>query len=196
MNDPNSRFVRQEGNTVDGDVAGGNIYKYYPEKKTTLRTLAENYKVEVEEDCNQQQFIEELQDYMERVPGHEQRNLEDKLISANRVDLLTDAKLLKEKFAKKLHRHTFSPSAQKLFVHILAKIKCTFKLKINPMINEGQPFKFIDNAIYHEIVESIYSEVGNSQLGIDMDYILGMLYYLTGNCYIEWDKHDYLPPCK
>ena len=147
----------------------------------------ENYRHEIEQDNNHQEFIDELQDYMKRVPGIEQRNLEEKLLAAKRDDLVVNAKHLKEQFTKKIYKHTFSPTAQNIFVHILAKINSCFRLRIKPLIHENSSPRTVDEAIYKEIVECIYMDVGNSELSINMDDIHGMLFYLTGNCYIEWD---------
>ena len=179
--------VRQEKNIVGGNMVGGDFISI-PEPKTPLRKMAESYRLEVERNPAQQEFIEELQDYMKRVPGHEQRNLEKKLSAAKRDDLIANAILLKEKFTKKLYKHTFSPEAQRIFVHILAKINSSFQLKIKPIIRENESSRLVDKAIYDEIVEVIYNEVGSSELEINIDDIHGMLYYLTGNCYIEWEK--------
>lgn len=187
-------LVNQEGNNVAGDMAGRDLTRVshttilQSDTKTPLKIMAEKYRRKIEQDCVQQEFIEELQDYMKRVPGHEQRDLEHKLSAAKRDDLIANAKRLKEKFAKKLYKHTFSPMAQKIFVQILSIINSSFHLKIKPMIRENKSSRLVDNAIYDEIVNSVYSEVGNSELEIDMDHIHGMLYYLTGNCYIEWEK--------
>ncbi len=187
MSDDHRPEVLQRNNTAGGNIVGRDLIAL-PEIKTPLRRMAENYRREVKKDSAQQEFIEELQDYMKRVPGHEQRNLEQKLSAAKRDDLITNAKFLKEKFSKKLYKHTFSPMAQNIFVHILAMINSSFQLKIKPMIRESKSSRLVDKAIYDDIVEAIYFEVGNSELEINMDDIRGMLYYLTGNCYIEWEK--------
>jgi hypothetical protein len=187
MSDDHLPTVRQDNNVVGGHMIGGDFISF-PEIKTPLTRMVESYRLEVDQNHAQQEFIEELQDYMKRASGHEQRNLEQKLSAANRVDLIPGAKILKEKFAKKLYKHTFSPVAQNIFVHILSMINCSFQLKIKPMINENKPPSLVDKAIYDEIVQTIYFQVGISELGINMDYIHGMLYYLTGNCYIDWEK--------
>jgi len=185
--------VRQNNNTVGGHNAGGDVnvsenvnFNILPEKKSPLRIMVENYCSEIEQSGEKKEFIEELQDYMKRVPGRDQRSLTDKLLAAQREDLVDNALLLKEKFSKKLYKHTFSPSAQKIFVHILSMINSSFHLKIKPLIHEDKPSSVVDKAIFDEIIREIYCEVGNSELDINMDYIHGMLYYLTGNCYINW----------
>ena len=38
------------------------------------------------------------------------------------------------------------------------------------------------------LIQIIYNDIGNSKLGIDADEIRGMIFYLTGNCHLEWDK--------
>lgn len=187
MSDDQLPGVRQDRNIAGGNIVGRDLISL-SETKTPLKEMAESYCLEVEKDCAQKEFIEELQDYMKRVPGHEQRNLEQKLSTAKRDDLVPNAKILKEKFAKKLYKHTFSPVAQKIFVHILSMINCSFQLKIKPLIYENRPPSEVDRAIYDEIVQAVYFEVGNSELEINMDYIQGMLFYLTGNCYIDWGK--------
>jgi hypothetical protein len=187
--DDNEISRLQENNVVGGDMAAGDIHKNYnlPAPHSPLRVMAENYRHEIEQDNNHQEFIDELQDYMKRVPGIEQRNLEEKLLAAKRDDLVVNAKHLKEQFTKKIYKHTFSPTAQNIFVHILAKINSCFRLRIKPLIHENSSPRTVDEAIYKEIVECIYMDVGNSELSINMDDIHGMLFYLTGNCYIEWD---------
>jgi len=178
--------VNQSYNNVAGHLVAGDLKVVY-EVKTPLRVMAEEYRNEIENSDIQKEFIEELQDYMKRVPGNDQRDLEQKLTAANRRDMIIDAKLLKEKFAKKLYRHTFSPNAQAIFVHILAVIRSSFQLKVLPLIRESKTPYEIDSTIYDSIIEVIYNQVGNSELDINMDHIRGMLYYLTGNCYINWE---------
>ncbi|MEW6602725.1 MAG: ABC-three component system protein [Nitrospirota bacterium] len=167
--------VQQDNNIVGGNIVGGN-YISLPEIKTPLRKMAENYRIENEQKGHQKEFIEELQDYMRRVPGHEQRNLEEKLISAKREDLLSSAIFLKERFAKKLYKHTFSPIAQNIFVHILSMINSSFQLKIKPLICEDKPASEVDKAIYNEIIQTVYFEVGNSELGIIHSVIINCVY--------------------
>ena len=181
-----TKQVIQNNNSVGGHLVAGDL-QIINEVKTTLRVMAENYRNEIQNSDLQKEFIEELQDFMKRVPGRDQRDLEQKLTAAKRVDMITDAKLLKEKFAKKLYRHTFSPNAQVIFVHILSVIRTCFQLKVLPLIRESKAISEIDTAIYNCIIEVIYNQVGNSELDINMDHIHGMLYYLTGNCYINWE---------
>jgi len=180
------RKVTQLGNRVKGDLIAGNKIVHESEK-TPLRVMLENYRKEIEDSENLTEFIEELQDYMKRTLGPEQRDLEQKLLAAHRQDLINNAKLLKENFSKKLYKHTFSPKAQLIFVHIMAIIKNCFNMKILPMLRESKPISEIDRAIYDCILEDIYKQVGYSELELTMDHVHGMLYYLTGNCYINWD---------
>ena len=189
MDDDKQLIVHQEKNTAGGGIAARDIVNVnLPETRSPLKVMAEDYRHEVDRDNNHQEFIDELQNYMQRIISPKQRNLEQKLLAAKRDDLVITAKHLKEQFTKKLYKHTFSPTAQNIFVHILAKINSCFRLKIKPLIYEEHSPRSIDEAIYKEIVENIYSEVGNSELSINMDDIQGMLFYLTGNCYIEWNK--------
>jgi hypothetical protein len=187
-----SNKVKQTGNVILGDNAGRDIHKntnIYNTDTSALRRRSDELVEKYVQDAEFKGFIEKLQKYLTPAEGQKKvRNLEEKLQAGNRGDLVEEALKLKEDFSKKIHKNQFSEQAQELFAHILAQINSYFNSKIRPLILKDTPSIEIDKLIYEELVMKIYDDVGTCKLDIDTQDIKGMLYYLTGNCHLEWDK--------
>jgi len=187
-----SNKVKQVANIIHGDNAGRDIHKstnIYNTDTSALRRRSEELNDLYCKDPEYKGFIEKLQKYLTPAEGQKRsRNLEEKLRTGNRDDLVEEALRLKENFSKKIHKNQFSEQAQELFAHILAQINSFFNSKIRPLILSDAPAEHIDKLIYDELVIKIYDDVGNCKLDIDTEEIKGMLFYLTGNCHLEWDK--------
>jgi hypothetical protein len=110
--------------------------------------------------------------------------LEAKLDAAGREDLTRYAIELKEKFHKKLTKDQLSTSRQQAYVQILSYIRTSFLGKVRPLISSGDQVA-VDQEI-HNIVVDIYGQVSETLYDITTEHILGMLYYLTGKCHLEW----------
>jgi hypothetical protein len=177
------------GNTVDGDLAGGNIYNTYQitGPQTALREMALRFREECAEDERLAHFIEQLQHFVSRATLEPTRDLEAKLVAGGRADMVDEALELKEHFVKKLTRLQFSEQAQEIFAHILSKIHAYFSLYVKPQLLEGVSRSEIDGMIYSKLLTPIHDETGSSPLRLDLRDLQGMLYFLTGNCHIRWD---------
>lgn len=194
MADSKKMKIEQKNVTVtNGDNAAGNINKktinhYGP--SSTLKRLSEELNESYASDEDYKGYIEKLEKYLTYAEGQQNvRDLEEKLRAGNREELIQEAKKLKERFSMKISRNQFSDQAQTLFAHILAKINSFFNSKVKTLINEDKPASDIDSLIYDELVTSIYDDVGDCGLDIDTEDIRGMLFYLTGNCHLEWEKN-------
>jgi hypothetical protein len=166
---------------------GNNYYNQDELNKMPLRRVVLRCIKEMENDKDYCGFIEKLASYMTEVSGPI-IGLEEKLKKGNRLDLLENALLLKESFAKCLTREQLAPSMQEAYVHILSCIRTIFFHKVRPLIQTSTSSIVIDKAIYDDIVMSIYTQISDiRELNHTMDDILGMLYFLTGNCHINWE---------
>ncbi|MHC1712357.1 MAG: ABC-three component system protein [Solidesulfovibrio sp.] len=154
--------------------------------KSGLRQTLEMLQGKIASEPGAGRFIEELSDYMRPRTEREITGLEKKLKDGNREAQVSDAEFLKLKFIKKLVKDELSESVQKAYANILAYINTIFAMKIAPEIQNGESHKHIDAQIYQEIIYPIYQDVSIADIGISPDHIRGMLYYLTGNCYIKW----------
>ena len=177
----------QEGNIAGGDIAGRDIthkHSYNLNPPSTLRELAAKLRLEDEREA-QPGFISQLQHYTKPHSHGPTRDLEQKLRDASRIDLLIDGLQWKEQFSKKLIKLQFSLQAQELFVHILSKIHTFFVLNVRPRVLDGASRTEVDSFIY-TLIEELYAEVGNSELDITMIDLHGMVYFLAGNCHLDW----------
>ncbi len=183
--------VKQSGNTAHGDVVGRDktvTNNYFSKDVSALRRRSQELKDLYKNEPEFKGFIEKLEKFMTNAEGDKKsRTLEEKLKSGKRDDLVIEAKTLKERFSKKISKHQFSEQAQELFAHILAQINTFFNSKVRPLIAQGVDSSEIDSLIYEELIKDIYNDVGDGSLNIDMQDIKGMLFYLTGNCHLEWD---------
>lgn len=175
-------------NTALGDIAGGNIskntYMVQPEK-SPLKAKLEKLSQDCLNDINFKQYISDLLHYTTSVHPDKQIDLKAKLEMANRADEYVDALFLKEQFAKRLYKNGLSEQAQDAYVHILSKLKSDFQLKIKPRIKEDASLTEIGDCL-HQIVTEMYGELAGTPLEQDIGSVRGMLYFLTGNCHIEW----------
>lgn len=176
---------------IGKDLIGGDQHNYNIELppidyETVVRGL-ERFQEMTEGDEDFQYFIERLEFFTNDKRRSAVIGLENKLIKGGRGDLVDDAIEKKDHFAKRLSRSQLNPRRQWIYLYILQKIKATFDSSIRPLIKSKAGSEVIDVAIYHYIVDRVYSEVIGSDSTIDQDTISGMLYFLTGKCHLVWD---------
>lgn len=182
--------IEQSGNeVVNGNIVGRDLNINQTAPKETNREIQKLYqrlKGGESTDSNSA-FCDELNHYLSLQPEIDIRGLDAKLIESNRSDLLFIAKQMKEKATKTIMRRQTSRTAQRIFVIILDQIHFDFILKVTPLIQEGQDRVVVDKKIA-EIINEIYESLGDNLLELSTKDILGLLFFLGGNCHIRWDK--------
>jgi hypothetical protein len=187
--------VNQSEIDAGGDVIAGNkITKNYYDSPTifnedlTLKRLLAEHEREKELDCEYREFSDQLNKFFSKKITQKQRNLESKLIDGNREYLIEYAMDAKERFTKKVQKYGLYKSAQDVFTYLLTNIRSAFMQEVCSMIQSGD-FKNhqIDEIVTEKIIKPFLYTVQHSSLNIDQDELYGVLYFLTGNCYIEWD---------
>ncbi|CAN7212849.1 ABC-three component system protein [Variovorax paradoxus] len=116
------------------------------------------------------------------------RGLESKLKAGFREDLIFEAVELKERAAKLIMRWQTSPVTQDIITHVLAKIHGEFMLAVRPAIEACESRQQVDELIRTKVVSPTCEMLGDNDLGITMIDVVGLLFYLGGNCHIRWDK--------
>ncbi|OAV66753.1 hypothetical protein Barb4_02757 [Bacteroidales bacterium Barb4] len=184
----NNSGVQSQLNTANVE---GNVYFA---AKTRLATRFEKLKQEVANDNRYNDIMEDLKYYLTKLDGTKDMptKLEDGGFSKNDI---VQATRRKEKYAKKLERNKFFLSAQLIDNELFAKILMDFETYVEPLI--------INNAtkdnILKEVVEKIVSPIldlinvegeNDEILNYNADDIFGMIYYLTGQCHINWKNYD------
>ncbi|EKM26605.1 hypothetical protein VCHENC03_4207 [Vibrio sp. HENC-03] len=153
-----------------------------------LRALVEEHEREIQTDQQYKEFSNQLNNFLERKVEGKLRNLGEKLIDGNRDFLLDYAMDVKERVSKKIMQYSHYRSAQELYTYILSNIRTTFLHEISPRI-KSKDFKIyeINDLVENKIIQPVLESVHGCSLNIDKDELYGLLYILTGNCYIEWD---------
>jgi hypothetical protein len=158
-----------------------------------MTRLIVRYKTETENDQKVKRLIEQLQKWHERPPG-DVMGLEEKLRRGNRPDMIDFAMLAKERFARALGRHEYSPAAQEIYAYLLAQMWVIFSELIFTKISQGASPEAVNLALLNEVYPRIEILLEDNPLGIDPAEIRGMLFWLTGNCHVKWAPDANLQP--
>jgi len=182
--------VSQEGNVVFGDLAGGSIDKsvriYAGKGPTEMQRLIEKFRKERGTDIPFQQTVDRLRHYSTQVSTEQVVGLEAKLEAGHRDDLLEFAKTTKERFAKKLALFQLSESAQEIHAYLLAEVYTRFNNHVAPLIRDGEQPAAVHAAIQASVIDPIQTLLEDNVLQLGTEEINGMVYFLTGNCYVKW----------
>jgi hypothetical protein len=180
--------ITQTNNVAGGDiVAGDKTTNIVYAKRTRIDLLNEKYKAELGEE-GLSGFISELQHYMGRATNPDVRGLAAKLADSGRSDLIHDGESLKEKAAKKIVQFQTSPAAQEIFVWVLASMYARFLQYVLPAVQSQAGRDIVDALVHEKVVEPVLAELGENVLALYPDEIVGLLFFLAGNCHIRWDK--------
>ena len=197
---------------VDGDPGTGNSYNktkidnvgnynsnvrdvynnYCTQSESRLGGWFRRLNEEINNDIRLQKKLDDIKCYrtkMRHTIGLEAK-LKDGGFSQSAIE---KARRLKMYFAKKSMRFQYYESAQRIDIYLFAKICHRFDTYILPNI-ESQPLSEINQMVYEMVVRPIVDEINangscDRHLCYTEDDIFGMLYYLTGNCHINWKEY-------
>jgi len=190
-------FTEQNNNHIAGSLAGRDINnpttnnyttnQYGNAKKTQIGFLYDRLKHEVNQQEGLKEFVEELQHYMGRAAADIDRSLSEKLTSSGRIDLIQIAEELKEKAAKKIMRFQSSPAAQDIFAYVLGELHTKYLMHVRPLVVSGKDRITVDSAMERHVINPIAESMEPSALDLTPSLILALLFYLAGNCHVQWD---------
>jgi hypothetical protein len=185
-------FTNQRGNTVAGDLISGskteNTFNLI--NSSSIEEISLLYAKIKENGFGEPSggsFCEQLEHYMAARADGDVRGLEVKLMESGRTDQLEQATELKERAAKAVMRYQTSRTAQRIYTIILDELHTNFMLIVTPAIQDGAARREVDQCI-QQILQSTKSVLGENLLQFTVKDLLGLLYYLGGNCHIRWDK--------
>lgn len=168
-----------------GDVVGGNkITNNNLPSPRQLDLLSEAFKKEVANNITTTVIMDELHHY--RNKKSEVRDLSQKLSESGFDYLLNEAEELKEVVAKLIIKNQHYNSAQKIITFLLADIESIFNAKIKPKLNSVNSEVQLKNILREHIEQEIQDKLGENVLEIFNRQINGMVFFLTGNCHLEW----------
>lgn len=153
-------------------------------KDSQLDKLSKAYKIE-QVDCTTVNIvIDELHHYNNS--KSEIRNLETKLTEAGFDYLLDEAEELKELVAKLIIKYQHYASAQKIITFLLADVESSFNANIKPKLSTITTEIEVKKIFRSYLEKEIQDKLGENVLEIYNRQLNGMVFFLTGNCHIEW----------
>ena len=149
---------------------------------------------EFEKDNKLKKKFDDIRRYKTKLPhtiGLDQK-LKDGGFSEKAIE---KARRLKQYFAKKSTKFQYYESAQRIDSYLFAKVCSSFDTYVMPLIEQATPLTDIKRAVYEQVILPIMNELNengaaDAWLCYNEDDIYGMLYYLTGNCHINWTDYD------
>ena len=132
--------------------------------------------------------VESLQRYGESVDEGPPMGLEEKLRVAERDAEYRRAVRFKEAFHKKLTKHRLSKAAQEILGYVMARVEVSFQNQIEPLIDAGVDREVVQRALLEGVIGPVEDLLGDNPLLLDAAEVMGMIYYLTGNCHIRWHR--------
>lgn len=193
----NPGLVQQGGDDAELYQAGRDqsitLYKIEAVSKSVtnaLKELVEAYKKEVrnEEVSTTGQFIEKLNFFMNTVDG-DFLTLEEKLALGGFKADISLARRLKQQYSMALQEIKHINSAQKIHAYLLGTILVNFSVVYDYLVKEDRPDNiFIKGLIERKVVDPVEHLINLNENALQLFKldIHSMIYYLTGNCHINW----------
>ncbi len=132
-------------------------------------------------------LLTDFEFYTASAPG-DRRTLEEKLIASNRSYEIPQAKLKKERFSMAIQRHIAQPSSLGRLVRLMAQLECRFNRHAREAIANDATNDTINDIVQQKVVDPIVNGPTTGDEPLTAAMAEGALYYLTGNCHIEWDN--------
>lgn len=168
----------------------GNVYFA---KKTRFARRFEKLNHEVKTDERYEGTMESLKYYLTKLDGI---SAETKLYDGgfNESEVISAIKR-KESYAKRLQLNRFFESAQWIDSQLFARIKMDFEAFIMPLIDNGCSKSDILKEVVMKVVQPVLDLINlegedDEVLNYNADDIFGMVYYLTGQCHLNWKNYD------
>lgn len=184
-------FTTQSGNQAHGDIVAGDqsktIYNIV-NPKSPLASLYEKFRQASEGQPIAASISEQLQHYCSRDTDGDVRGLEQKLTDAHRTDLLRAASLMKEAATKLIMKWQTSGIAQDILTVVLGELYASFILEVTPAIEAGKSREDVDALINEKVIKPTALLLGDNDLMLTARDLLGLLFFLGGNCHVRWDK--------
>lgn len=172
---------------------GENQAPIYLTKPTRFAKRFEKLNSEVTSDERYEGIMESLKYYLTRLDGIDApTKLEDGGFKESEV---IEAMKKKDKFAKRLQLNRFYESAQWIDSQLFAKIKMNFEAFILPLVNKSSSKEEIMREVVMRVIEPVLELINiegenDEVLNYNADDIFGMIYYLTGQCHLNWKNYD------
>lgn len=185
---------RQENIHAGGDVAGRDINNYYAEQVSWYRKRFQKLADEIAQERRIDSTLDDLAYYNTILDGT--KSLEEKLddggYSSSEIET---ARRQQVKFSKKQEKYKNYQSAQMINSHLFAEILLRFNDHVKPLIysnaDRWKILSAVNNDVVKPVIELLYTDgADDDYLCYDAEDVMGMVYYLTGICHINWKDYE------
>lgn len=188
-----SQEIKNEGE-VQSQLNAGNVEgSIYFSRKSRWAKRFEKLNQEVKSDQRYEGTMEALKYYLTKQDGID---AETKLMDGGFSEKeIINAIKSKEKYAKRLQKNRFFESAQWIDSQLFAKIKMDFDAFVIPLVNSKTPKDEIMQNLVKNVIQPVLDLINtegedDEYLNYNADDIFGMVYYLTGQCHLNWTNYD------
>ena len=145
-------------------------------------------------DSRLQKKMDDIMHYRTKLPQTIglQRKLQDGGFPKTAID---KARRQKQSYAKKATKFQYFEMANRIDNYLFAIVSDHFDREVYPLIEDQKPLREINEAVYNKVIVPVWEELNtvgaaDTCLCYTLDDVFGMLYYLTGNCHINWAIYD------
>lgn len=181
----NTNQIDVNSSNIGGDFVGrdkhitNNNYSSISPFSSILKEIRENNHSKTDAE-----FLQELNEFMCAYKG-DIIGLRQKLEDGNRIYSLEYAEDQKERYSKMILKSATLPLEQKLHLKLLSSIRSKFQ-PIYGLISTKCSTSEINEAL-QKLISEIEIQLEDDPLNINREGIDGIIYYLTGNCFIKWN---------
>lgn len=182
--------INQKSARAQGDIVAGSkteLHLHAAQTSSVVERLLAKLEDEMTNSAKVRDTIEALKRFYEKKAVDGVVGLEAKLIAGGRADEIYDALEKKEMFSKALEAWSLYASAQQIFVYLLAKAEHEFSMNIHPQV-EALEVHEINLLVTERIVIPTVNECGASVFAMNHAMAMGMLYWLSEQCFVRWHK--------
>lgn len=174
--------------TGGGDFAGRDMTKVqFTFSEGNLKELFKRFEQERSQNKLFDKVLEELEAFQRQKSNETVVGLEAKLKAANKSDELIEMAMeLKESYAKKLEKSQLFESAQRINIFLLGYARTQFVTNVYPAIKNGGSDDKVNLLMNQYVIQPMLSMLEGDTYGFTPQDIHGILYFLTGNCFIKW----------
>jgi hypothetical protein len=190
LESPGSALTQTAGSGANQYQANGNIIiiQNSGSHYNQYLKLVDEFEREIASEMSPyKELIAKIKHYTSNIDGEKIIGLEQKLTNAGFEGDFTWARDMKELYFKKITENNLSKATQKIHAFLLARICVLFNLHIKGAINDGVSKDIVKDLLIQKVINPVQDMVGeNNVLDLLDDDLMGMMYFLTGNCHINW----------
>jgi hypothetical protein len=186
--------ITNNENAIENQLnIGENQGAIYLTKPTRFATRFQKLNNEVKSNDRYEGIMESLKFYLTSRDGIDMpTKLQDGGFKPNEI---IEATMKKQNYAKRLELNKYYESAQWIDSQLFAKIKMDFEAFVMPLVNANATKDVVLREVVLKVVQPVLDLINiegenDEVLNYNADDVFGMIYYLTGQCHLNWKNYD------